>query len=328
MHSLSRTFFLCAEIPFFSNQGNMSTPPAPTRMGTSSTGLYDYDLLLPPPSSQPPPPPHLSPILITILVFSVITIACTFLYLLFRHHSISPSPDQSTPVQHSNPSHRSSASVTPLPLFTFSSVVRNSSYDSDCAICLSKFHPLDKLRLLPLCCHAFHAVCIDTWLHTNKTCPLCRSSIHASDSNIATALQSNSVASGGSFRLEIGSVHRQTGPESGNAPTAYSIGSYQYIVDGESEVIVPGHHRSVSVKDESGPLSEVVDPSVVRDMSGERNWLGDYVDRLSATLSYSRRFFTGSSRRSEVSAVGEWPELDESRVGEEISEWFRWASGV
>ncbi|KAE8663559.1 hypothetical protein F3Y22_tig00112928pilonHSYRG00020 [Hibiscus syriacus] len=56
-----------------------------------------------------------------------------------------------------------------LPLFTFSSITRRSSNDStgECAVCLSKFESEDQLRLLPLCCHAFHAHCIDPWLALN-----------------------------------------------------------------------------------------------------------------------------------------------------------------
>lgn len=47
----------------------------------------------------------------------------------------------------------------------------------DCAVCLCEFSELDKLRLLPLCSHAFHIDCIDTWLLSNSTCPLCRGMI-------------------------------------------------------------------------------------------------------------------------------------------------------
>lgn len=47
----------------------------------------------------------------------------------------------------------------------------------DCAVCLCEFSENDKLRLLPVCSHAFHISCIDTWLLSNSTCPLCRGSL-------------------------------------------------------------------------------------------------------------------------------------------------------
>ncbi|CAH2037177.1 unnamed protein product [Thlaspi arvense] len=61
------------------------------------------------------------------------------------------------------------------------------SSSGDCAICLSPFQPEDKLRHLPLCCHAFHADCISVWLVSNQTCPLCRSPLLASDDATTTA---------------------------------------------------------------------------------------------------------------------------------------------
>ncbi|KAM0917154.1 hypothetical protein ACQ4PT_009706 [Festuca glaucescens] len=39
----------------------------------------------------------------------------------------------------------------------------------DCAVCLCEFTDDDHLRLLPPCCHAFHVVCIDTWLASSAT---------------------------------------------------------------------------------------------------------------------------------------------------------------
>ncbi|KAG6593770.1 RING-H2 finger protein ATL51, partial [Cucurbita argyrosperma subsp. sororia] len=48
---------------------------------------------------------------------------------------------------------------------------------SDCSVCLSEFQENESLRLLPKCSHAFHLPCIDTWLKSNSSCPLCRSNI-------------------------------------------------------------------------------------------------------------------------------------------------------
>lgn len=48
---------------------------------------------------------------------------------------------------------------------------------SDCSVCLTQFEDGDALRLLPKCGHAFHATCIDRWLTSHSTCPLCRAGI-------------------------------------------------------------------------------------------------------------------------------------------------------
>lgn len=42
-------------------------------------------------------------------------------------------------------------------------------------ICLSDFEDDDIGRALAKCGHAFHAECIDMWLHSHTTCPICRS---------------------------------------------------------------------------------------------------------------------------------------------------------
>ncbi|XP_039145218.1 E3 ubiquitin-protein ligase EL5-like [Dioscorea cayenensis subsp. rotundata] len=57
-------------------------------------------------------------------------------------------------------------------------VVRFSSSDGvECAVCLSDIGDGEKARLLPLCKHGFHLVCIDVWLSSHSTCPLCRCDI-------------------------------------------------------------------------------------------------------------------------------------------------------
>lgn len=48
---------------------------------------------------------------------------------------------------------------------------------TDCSVCLSEFEENESLRLLPKCNHAFHVTCIDTWLTSHSSCPLCRANI-------------------------------------------------------------------------------------------------------------------------------------------------------
>ncbi|RWW64019.1 hypothetical protein BHE74_00028766 [Ensete ventricosum] len=47
----------------------------------------------------------------------------------------------------------------------------------ECAVCLSEFADEDTLRLLPRCSHVFHVDCIDLWLDTHVTCPVCRANL-------------------------------------------------------------------------------------------------------------------------------------------------------
>lgn len=48
---------------------------------------------------------------------------------------------------------------------------------SDCSVCLSEFQDDESVRILPNCNHVFHVSCIDKWLKSNSSCPLCRSNI-------------------------------------------------------------------------------------------------------------------------------------------------------
>ncbi|CAN4076249.1 unnamed protein product [Withania somnifera] len=48
---------------------------------------------------------------------------------------------------------------------------------TDCSVCLSEFQDNENLRLLPKCSHAFHVICIDTWLKSHSNCPLCCANI-------------------------------------------------------------------------------------------------------------------------------------------------------
>jgi len=68
--------------------------------------------------------------------------------------------------------------------------------ESECLVCLGEFEQEESLRLLPKCSHAFHVPCIDTWLRSHKTCPLCRAPIvHDAAASVDGGTESDSSVS-------------------------------------------------------------------------------------------------------------------------------------
>ncbi|XVF46226.1 hypothetical protein PTKIN_Ptkin03bG0010400 [Pterospermum kingtungense] len=49
--------------------------------------------------------------------------------------------------------------------------------ETECCICLGAFEDEEKLKVLPQCNHAYHSDCIDNWLSSQSSCPLCRASL-------------------------------------------------------------------------------------------------------------------------------------------------------
>ncbi|XP_016192396.2 E3 ubiquitin-protein ligase ATL4-like [Arachis ipaensis] len=199
---------------------------------------------------------------------------------------------------------------------------------------VSRFEQRDLLRLLPLCCHAFHAECIDVWLRTNLTCPLCRSAVFFSESDVGKILRSSSSAVGDSFRLEIGSISLR-GTTSSAAEESrmrtYSVGEFDYLVGEDAEISYSQARRRTDSgeKDDAEPVESSA-PSLASEVGSRWSWK-DYYDLVSASLTStasfrsSGRFFTGSSRRNDVVAIGD-DEREANRFREEISEVFRWLS--
>ncbi|KAM7531000.1 hypothetical protein LguiB_034410 [Lonicera macranthoides] len=66
--------------------------------------------------------------------------------------------------------------IQSFPTFTYESVkdYRREKYGLECAICLCEFEDESILKFLTNCCHVFHQECIDTWLESHNSCPVCR----------------------------------------------------------------------------------------------------------------------------------------------------------
>ncbi|XP_052198234.1 RING-H2 finger protein ATL13-like [Diospyros lotus] len=152
-------------------------------------------------SSLPPPPPpssggfnldtKVSPsILLIIIILAIIFFISGLLHLLVRILLKPPSRDpddldnvtalqgQLQQLFHLHDAGVDQSFIDTLPIFNYKAIIGVKN-PFDCAVCLCEFEPDDKLRLLPKCSHAFHMECIDTWLLSHSTCPLCRASLLA-----------------------------------------------------------------------------------------------------------------------------------------------------
>ncbi|CAA7055292.1 unnamed protein product [Microthlaspi erraticum] len=171
--------------------GNFAYPPP----------FYKDPTILSPPS--PPPSSSggnkISPaVLFVIVILAVLFFISGLLHLLVRFLVKHPSPTspssrsnrypeistsdalqrQLQQLFHLNDSGLDQAFIDALPVFHYKELVGGASKEPfDCAVCLCEFTEKDKLRLLPTCSHAFHLNCIDTWLQSNSTCPLCRGTL-------------------------------------------------------------------------------------------------------------------------------------------------------
>ncbi|KAL6606132.1 hypothetical protein ACP70R_041785 [Stipagrostis hirtigluma subsp. patula] len=167
--------------------------------------------------------------------------------------------------------------IDALPVFLYREVVVGAGAKEpfDCAVCLCEFAGEDRLRLLPLCGHAFHIDCIDTWLLSNSTCPLCRCALGADAAALFEAFGETADGGGGGWKHEdavlpvrlgkfknlgrsaAGPIHdggagadgivtREAGETSSSSLDArrcYSMGSYQYVL-AEASLQVSVHRRN------------------------------------------------------------------------------------
>uniref|UniRef100_A0ACD5UTT8 Uncharacterized protein n=1 Tax=Avena sativa TaxID=4498 RepID=A0ACD5UTT8_AVESA len=202
--------------------------------------------------------------------------------------------------------------IESLPRFTMASALAALPKSSpDCAVCLSPFTPEAELRLLPACRHAFHAECVDAWLRTTPTCPLCRATVALPHPSIAAILAAEqplpspepprrSRDRARSFRVQMGSVSSRGSPATagsgggGGDSRTYSLGSFEYHIGEEVEAVVSRLARAVArasdtIKEEKPAAqgSPLPPGETVAEAAGSpsRGWLREYVDRLASSAS-------------------------------------------
>ncbi|XP_039129767.1 RING-H2 finger protein ATL2-like [Dioscorea cayenensis subsp. rotundata] len=78
------------------------------------------------------------------------------------------------------PSYEPPRGLDPIVIESISPVVvfhNDGEIGSVCAVCLGEIEEGELARIVPKCGHGFHVECIDMWLASHATCPLCRAAV-------------------------------------------------------------------------------------------------------------------------------------------------------
>ncbi|KAI3976839.1 hypothetical protein MKX01_008697 [Papaver californicum] len=143
---------------------------------------------------------HSLPVIITLFLlsffflgfFSIYFVRCIVSIFLRRNHTQNNTNVAINKSQGLDPS-----IVSSFPTFVYSSVKshrRERSSRLECAVCLSEFDDDDVIRLITMCNHSFHSECIDLWLASHTTCPVCRLNLDPSEKSPEVILEVNDTA--------------------------------------------------------------------------------------------------------------------------------------
>ncbi|CAK9161319.1 unnamed protein product [Ilex paraguariensis] len=212
------------------------------------------------------------------------------------------------------------AFIDALPVFLYKEIV-GPKEPFDCAVCLCEFSGKDKLRLLPMCSHAFHVNCIDTWLLSNSTCPLCRGALFNPEFSIDNPIfdfddpgeedgfPSNGrnrvfcsqktveieeiVAEKGVFPVRLGKFRKlddgagevggETSSSNLDARRCYSMGSYEYVVGDTNLRVALSHDRDGRDLKLVRATDHNGNPSADDDIEGKKISVGAKTDSYSVS---------------------------------------------
>ncbi|EAZ01235.1 hypothetical protein OsI_23262 [Oryza sativa Indica Group] len=63
-----------------------------------------------------------------------------------------------------------------IPEFAYAGSARHGG-GGECSVCLGAVQGGEAVRRLPACKHLYHVECIDMWLASHATCPICRTEV-------------------------------------------------------------------------------------------------------------------------------------------------------
>ncbi|KAM3286664.1 RING-H2 finger protein ATL46 [Capsicum chacoense] len=214
------------------------------------------------------------------------------------------------------------AFIDALPVFMYKEVV-GPKEPFDCAVCLCEFSEKDKLRLLPTCSHAFHINCIDTWLLSNSTCPLCRGTLfnpgfsienpifdydepreddgyhgngdHEFPTSQKTVEIEEVAVAKGTFPVRLGKFRKlndgagevdgvgESSSSNLDARRCFSMGSYQYVVGDANLKVALSSERKTNNMNQANLASHDPNPSILEDNEGKKIGIGTKTDSYSVS---------------------------------------------
>ncbi|GLJ39535.1 hypothetical protein SUGI_0807850 [Cryptomeria japonica] len=143
--------------------------------------------------------------------------------------------------------------IESFPVFSYSLVkgLKSQAKGTECTVCLSDFGDEDMVRLLPKCSHAFHPECIDMWLCSHTTCPVCRVSlVPGDDSTPMATVEPQTPPEQVTIVVDNGN---NEAPEASHDSTGHSLVMVQKEMEQPTEWYIatprgltPGLHRSCS----------------------------------------------------------------------------------
>ncbi|RCV21864.1 hypothetical protein SEVIR_4G140800v4 [Setaria viridis] len=126
-------------------------------------------------------PPSKATVIFSFVTVSFTGIAVLAVVILFCQYRVrGRAPVSAAVAGGNNPEgRRAGVDITKLPEFAYAeSARRDGGGDGEqCSVCLGTVQAGEMVRRLPLCKHLYHVECIDMWLASHTTCPLCRADV-------------------------------------------------------------------------------------------------------------------------------------------------------
>ncbi|AED97072.1 unnamed protein product [Arabidopsis thaliana] len=195
-----------------------------------------------------------------------------------------------------------SSVISSIPLFVYEENEEEEDEEEECVICLGLWEAGDFGRKLRNCGHGFHVECIDMWLSSHSTCPLCRSPVLAAvsdEENLKLAV--NAVEEEAEVRLQMSPAGENESNVSGDRRVSLSLSVMEDDLktgddDGEEEVRI-----------------EVFDDDEEINDGGTRSDRRRSMSMTSSASSSLMRMLSSSSSRSERNKVFPTARQDSSK---------------